>query len=321
MKRLLIFFLVIGTVTPLAAVREKKPGAIDYYNYLAYRLDEKGDKAGAAQNFLLYLEEPMKRNMTEAQRDSLYEADRVVYDQAAVNAMYLFYSVNDMDGVLKVLPYGRRITKPMTNVYITSMEAAKEKGMNSLYIELLKEAVTRFPPGSNFTSKLLEYYDGKMQNGEMTSEQVIADIDSLLQKCPKNAELWYIKGVIHYNAEKPGGNTAARSCFSKAIAFDETHGPACAAMGNTYLKDVALLRLQGQFSYVFSGSEQQMKQSVYKKQLAEVQTYYFNARTYLEMARQLMPEAHEIWGKSLLECYKMLKQQDKYDALAKEMEE
>lgn len=303
-------FLFLNT-----ANAEKKPDSIDYFNYLAYRCHERGDKAGAARNFLLYLEEPQRRGMTQAQQDSLYKADRVVYDQAAVNAMYLFFSVGDMDGVLKALPYGRRIEKGITNVYITSMEAAKEKGMNDLYLELLKEGMVKCPQNERFADQLIEYYD---KTADLPKAQ--ADLDRLIAQHPKSADLWYIKGVLYFNAAKRD-NAAARSCLSKAIALDEVHARACAAMGNTYLQDIADLRSQGKFALYFSASDQQVKQSVYKKELAEVQTYYYNARTYFEMARNIAPDKHTLWGEQLLSCYKVLNQKDKYDALNREMNE
>lgn len=307
----------------------KKPGAIDYHNYLAYRCHERGDIAGSAQNFLLYLEEPVKRGMTKAQQDSLYSADRVVYDQAAANAMYLFYSIGDMDGVLKVLPYGRRIvlhdtpdlklpggaTKGMTNVYITSLEAAKEKGLDDLYVELLKEAVERCPQNPNFTEKLVAYYL-TMKDKKMAQ----AELDQLLAKYPDSADLWYAKGELYLDPNNCD-NTSARNCFAKAIALNERHAHAYAAMGNTYIQDVMELRWKGKFNYVFSVAEQKVKQSKYKKELAEVQPYYYNARTYLETARQLEPENYPLWGDQLLACYKILNQKDKYDALVKEMKE
>lgn len=301
----------------MAQPREKTPDKIDYYNYLAYRCHEKGDKAGAAKNFLLYLEEPQKRGMTQAQQDSLYMADRVVYDQAAVNAMFLFYSVGDMDGVLKTLPYGRRTSKPITNVYLTSMEAAKEKGMNDLYLELLREAITKFPDNSSFVDKMMEYY-----TAQGDSQKAQAGLDELIAQNPKNAELWYAKGVMYFNdKDNPNANTEARTCFSKAIALDEEHAEACAAMGNTYIRDVVELRRKGMFASVFSGMNETRKKSSYQKDLAEVQTYYFNAQTYLRMAKALKPDAYDLWGEQLLECYKILGRQQEYEALKKEMQE
>jgi 3-dehydroquinate dehydratase-2 len=142
---------------------------IDYYNSQAYRAHERGDKAEAAKCFLLYLQEPQRRGMTQAQQDSLYQADRRVYDQAAVNAIYLFYSVNDMDGVMKALPYGRRTSKGISNVYIAGMEACKEKGMNDLWMELLKEAIVRCPQNPQFSDRLIEYYQSNVE-GEMINK-------------------------------------------------------------------------------------------------------------------------------------------------------
>lgn len=288
---------------------------IDYYNSQAYRAHERGDKAEAAKCFLLYLQEPQRRGMTQAQQDSLYQADRRVYDQAAVNAIYLFYSVNDMDGVMKALPYGRRTSKGISNVYIAGMEACKEKGMNDLWMELLKEAIVRCPQNPQFSDRLIEYYQSKKGN----MAEAYAEMDKLIAANPQNADAWYAKGVLYFNVDE--NNTEARNCFSKAIALDEDNGYACAGMGSTYLQDVILLRRQGQFSLVFSGSDQKVKQSSYNKELAEVQTYYFNARTYFEMAKRRLPDKYDVWGNQLLECYKMLKQKDKYDQLYKEINE
>lgn len=314
-KRILLLSFLLSIFVLNMAKAQKSPDAIDYYNHLAYRCHEKGDKTGAARNFLLYLEEPRRRGMTATQQDSLYKADKRVYDQAAVNAMYLFFSTGDMDGVLKAMPYGRRIEKGVSNVYITSMEAAKEKGMNDLYLELLKEGVVKCPQNESFADQLIEYYEKTGNPGKAQAE-----LDNLIAQHPESADLWYIKGALYFNAEKRD-NISARSCFSKAIALDEQHVRACAAMGNTYIQDVNELRNQGKFPLFFSGSNQQVKQSVYKKELAEVQTYYYNARTYLEMARRMAPEKYPLWGEQLLSCYKILNQKDKYDALYKEMNE
>ena len=315
--RLLLLTIILSMQAMLfsTAKAEKNPDSIDYFNYLAYRCHEKGDKAGAARNFLLYLEEPQRRGMTAAQQDSLYEADKRVYDQAAVNAMFLFFSVGDMDGVLKAMPYGRRIEKGISNVYITSMEAAKEKGMDDLYLELLKEGMVKCPQNERFADQLIEYYE-KMGN----PAKAHADLDGLIAQNPQSGDLWYIKGALFFNAEKRD-NASARSCFSKAIALDERNVRARAAMGNTYIQDVNELRNQGKFALVFTKSDQQVKQSAYKKELAEVQTYYYNARTYFEIARQLAPDKYFLWGEQLLDCYKILNQKEKYDALYKEMNE
>ncbi len=301
---------------------------IDYYNSQAYRANERGDKAEAAKNFMLYLEEPARRGMSQAQQDSLYQADKRVYDQAALNAIYLYFSVNDMDGVLKALPYGRRVqieqkakpwemtNKGITNVYVSGIEAAKAKGMNDLYIELLKEAVVRCPRNMSFTDQLTEYYKKNYANN-MAGAQ--ADLDKMISAHPDCPDAWYIKGTLYFDLQR--NNSEARSCFSKAIAINEYYAYACAGMGNTYIEDINILRRQGQFKLVFTASNQQVKQSVYKKELAEAQTYFFNARTYYEMARELMPDNYSLWGEPLLLCYKMLNMQDKYDQLNKEMNE
>lgn len=288
--------------------------AIDYYNNLAYRCHDSGDMAGAAKNFLLYLEEPAKRGMTQAQQDSLYQADRRVYDQAAVNAMYLFYSVNDMDGVLAALPYGRRIDKGMTNVYVTALEAYKEKGMDAEWLALLKEAVMRCPQNSKFPDQLIEYYSA---NGN--TKEAYAEMDKLIAADNQNADAWYLKGVLYFNVDHDIAN--ARNCFSKALAITQLHAQACVGMASTYIADVTALRRKGMFKLVFSGADQQVHQAAYKKELAEVQPYYFNACRYLEASRTIAPEDYNLWSEPLLECYRILNMKEKYNVLIKEMEE
>jgi len=321
---LITFYLLLFTFCTAGA----EPLPIDYYNSQAYRAHERGEKAEAARNFLLYLEEPAKRGMSQAQQDSLYKADKRVYDQAALNAIYLFFSVSDMDGVLRTLPYGRRVqvtqkvepwemaNKGVTNVYVSGMEAAKEKGMTDLYIELLKEAVVRCPRNKSFTDQLTEYYKTHY-SGNMAGAQ--ADLDKIISANPDCADAWYVKGALYFDMQR--NNSEARNCFSKAIAINEYHAYACAGMADTYLEDINKQRRQGKYHLVFSSANQQVKQSVYKKELAEVQTYFFNARTYYEMARELMPDNYGLWGESLLLCYKMLNMKDKYDQLNKEMNE
>ena len=325
MHRLLITsYLLLFSFCILSA--ETLP--IDYYNSQAYRAHERGDKAEAARNFLLYLEEPAKRGMTQAEQDSLYKADQRVYDQAALNAIYLFFSVNDMDGVIKALPYGRRVqieqkvkpwesaNKGITNVYVSGIEAAKAKGDDALYLELLKEGVVRCPRYKSFTDQLTDYYK-KHYAKNMAGAQ--ADLDKMIRENPDCADAWYVKGTLYFDLQR--NNTEARTCFSKAIALNEFHAYSCAGMGNTYIEDINIQRRQGKYHLVFTASDQQVKQSVYKKELAEVQTYFFNARTYYEMARELMPDNYALWGEPLLLCYKMLNMKDRYDQLYKEMNE
>ena len=291
----------------------RHPGDIDYYNYLAYRCHEKGDVEGAAKNFLLYLKEPARLGMTQAAQDSLYQADRLVYDQAAVNAMYLFFSVGDMDGVMETLPYGRRIKKGMSNVYITGMEACKEKGLEDLRMELLHEAVEKCSHNPQFLRMLVDHYTDRNQ-----ADLAAKEVERLIEKNGNNADTWFAKGVILFNEKK---NAEARRCFSKALAIDAHHVQANVSMAATYMFDVQQERRMGRFPLVFMESSEQVNQKEYKKQLAEVQTYYFNAKLYLEVARFYDPEGHQLWGEQLLEVYKMLNMRKEYDSLKREMDE
>ena len=104
--------------------------------------------------------------------------------------------------------------------------------------------------------------------------------------------------------------SAARECFSKALAIDPDYVDACINMGYTYMNEVYAKKMSGEWKL----NRNNVKQ--FNAEFDQIKKYYEEARPYFEHVRELKPDEPKFWASSLQMIYTNLQMPDQ----AKEME-
>lgn len=299
MKQLLTLLLL--TALSLTAAAEWTPANPQYPNHMATVKYQAGDLDSAIVYYKQYLQQ---------QTPELYQEDKLYYDQAAANLEYIYSLKEQWQDVIDILPLALRSARKTTQhkSYNIAIEAAKNLKNDTLYNSLIARAQAAFPDDDNYFQMQLE------------QATTLEALDKLLATHPDNPQILLAKtNIIMREAKTAGSNLQARETLTRILAADPANATANTLMADTYLFEAEQERLTGKHELAFTTSTKGINIERYKKDLAAVQHYYFNALQYLQTARASEPDNTDLWADQLMQCYKMLQMKQQERELRQEL--
>lgn len=284
---------------------------LDYYFYAAIFLNERGDKAGASEQFKKHMMLP-ENPILASKKDSILAAKKDSYEQCAYYNTLINYELKKWDDILATVDKGLTNKEYNHDLYLIKAEAVlQSKKDTTAYMEVLKDAISHVEKNQSFAESLLSiYYDRKDAAGAE------ATVNDLLTKNPESVSAWYIKGCIGLNLKQD--YSSARDCFGKVLEKDPEHLLANANMAYAWMNDVATRRMNGEYKYIDRKTVTGEKaKAEYEKELAAVRAFYESARPYMEKVRDLAPDRSKVWAPALQQIYSNLGM----EAEAKHMDE
>ena len=272
---------------------------IPYYNYAAMFQYNNKNLSGASDCFKKYVEFLDNPVFTKAQRDSIYNAGKENYEQAAFNMVLISYQAKEWDKVLDMADVTVKNTQNESNihdVYIMKQQACLEKGDTARWLNTLTDAIRDVKNNSNFMEQLVYYYN---QHNDAAGANKM--VDDLLAKDPNAASAWYMKGCVQLNLEKKF--TEARASFEKAIELNPDFKEAHLNLAYTYMNQVMDYRQKGKYKLAFKKEYTKSQEGAYKKELSEIQSFYKKAKPHVEKVREMDPENVKLWGNALSQIY------------------
>lgn len=279
---------------------------LDYYNYAAMFMYQRGDTVAAINYFEKYLDMPKNPIFSQQETDSIY-ADpkkKAGYTQTRLNIAMLQFNRKNWDEAIKYADEALKDTLNTRDLYIIKMQSYLAKNDSASYLTTLAEAIGR-TEDEGFMQNLLYYYVSK--NDVAAAEKMA---NELITAAPEKKSSWYMKGCVELNLKKD--YAAAREDFAKALAIDPNFTDANVNMAYTYMNEGREVQLSGKFKILGKyKTYTKAQEPIYKKELAEVRAYYENARPYMEKVRELTPDEPRRWAYSLQMIYENLGMKDK----------
>lgn len=276
-----------------------------YYNYAAMFAYANEDYLKSRELFQKYIMLPTNPVFSKEETDSIYEANRKDYSQAAFNVTMLNYKAKDWDAVIKSADIALKDTLGLNDLYIMKCQAYLEKGDSASWLNTLKEAVTKVENNPNFAQNLLYYYVSNEKTAE--AEAMAAD---LIHKSPDSKQAWYMKGCVDLNMKKDF--PAAREAFQKALDIEPGFVEANINMAVSYINEVIDRKNKNEYCL----DKQNVKQ--YNADIDKMRAFYEKARPYYEKVRELIPDQPRKWAAALQQIYSnlgMKAQADEMDAI------
>ena len=284
-------------------------GMLDYYYYSGIFMHQNKDMNAACREFKKFNNFRKNPAFTAEQQDSIYQAKKDLYDQAALNVALIYYQEKDWDNLLESVDDAMGDPKNIRDAYIMKMNAYLEKQDTVAWVHCLEDAIVKVEDNSNFIEQLVGYYTSKKD-----AANAYAYVDKLLAANPDNKTALYMKGCIMMNIEEK--YEESREYFDKVLAQDPDDVNSNYNMAVTYVQDIRNKVLNGHYKY-YTGTSRTITNkngtaaynreiAAYQKEKAEVQGYYQKARKYAERARELKPDNVRLWGPALSIIYSNL---------------
>ena len=271
---------------------------LEYYAYAGQFCNQMGDRDGAYNAFLKYLDMPKNPVFTKEETDSIYANNQGMYNKVGYFAAMLAYEKKDYDNVLKFADYALADSSSMSDGYMMKLTAHLQKQDTAAWVETSREAIARVTDNPNFCQNLLYYYNTK---GDTVAAKELGD--ELVKTAPNNKIAWYARGCVRM--ETLHDYAAAREDFDKAIALDEFFMEAILNKGVSYVNELISLDLNTD-----------VNSAEYKQTLETAHSYYQKAMPLFEQVKNLAPDRPNLWANQLRNIYYNLEMEDK----AKEME-
>lgn len=302
-----------GKVKPKFNTTNRKQllAMLDYFYYSGVFKNQNQDIKGSRDEFRKFVN--LRRNpaFTQHQQDSIYQAKKKLYDQAAFNISLLYYQDQDWDNVLATIDDAMNDQDNLHDAFIIKQQALLAKGDSTAWIATLRDAVNRVENNTNFMEQLIYYYS---QKNDAASANQLAD--ELIATNPNNKTAWYMKGCTQLNLEQD--YVGCRTSFQKCLDIDPDYIEANLNMAFSYMNEVMQNRQNDKYKYAFRSSYTSKEKAAYEKELAEIQGFYRSAMPYAEKVRTLVPDQPKRWGPALSMIYsnlRMQKEADEVDAL------
>lgn len=212
--------------------------------------------------------------------------------EAAYWATYSAYRMNDP---VKTLRHRKLALRDTTKAMFTLQymaEARRQLHDDSLYMETLRQGFSRYPTGSYFFPRLMDYYTARGDYG-----QALSTADRALQVCDTCQLYIYAKSTVLFSLERYDECIALSDTL---IAMNDSTPDPYYNAGTAWLNKALKLHPLRE-----------------KKKLRST---YQQARHYMERYRQLAPDDKQKWGPALYRIYlnlNMGKQFDEIDRLLK----
>lgn len=286
---------------PMKSNREYVMMFIDYYFHAGYFQSLMGNTDESVKYFEKFMQLPQNPIFNDAQRDTIYQANKKVYMQAAQNLARIHYTNKNWGKAIEYANMGLKGDENKRDMYIIKMNSFKEQGDSIAYKNALKEAA--FESGDPiFMQNLLYTY---MTEENVTEAEAVAN--EFVSKDPNNKSAWYMKGCIYLNMKKD--YAAARECFQKALDLDPDFLEANTNMAYTYTNEIVERKQSGEFKWVGTGKNYvkgSKDEQLYKKELAIVHDFYGKALPYMQKVRSLVPDQPKEWVYVLQMIYENL---------------
>lgn len=211
-------------------------------------------------------------------------ADRIS-DRAAVKK-YAPLALEDKDG-------GKYAMQLLAETYKAEKDSVQ-------FLKTIQEGVTKFPENQYFFANLIDYYSARNEN-----DKAMQFADDMLAKNSNNKLYVYVKAYLYHNMKQYDN---AITYYEKAIQLDPNYAEAYSNLGLAYL-----MKAQ-EFSDKATTNVNDPK---YVKAQATIKAFYEKAKPYYEKARQLKPDAKELWGQGLYRVYYYLNMGPQFEEIEK----
>lgn len=271
----------------------------DLVKYGIY-LNEQKDMRGAYNAFKLHLNIQELPMMQDPKMQAKMPKDTIYYQYMYYAALFALQAEmhDEAIEVLEQLKDGD-FEAISVNQFLYQEYAAKQD--TAKFVEVLQNAIARFPQEPWFLQNLINYY--------IFSGQESVAIDYLakaIEREPNVAQYHHIKGNLDENQKN---YEAALADFDAALAIDPTMADAQAGKGRVYYNQA--VKMNEDAAYIQDAKE-------YKKALAAMNDMFKQSLPFFEKAHQLEPDNRD-YMITLRTLYYRFDMQKEYDAINAEL--
>lgn len=265
-------------------------GGIQFFN------EDKNKEA--LEYFGMYVSLPSQPMFAENEE---IKADTLL-PQIAYYASLAAMKLEDYASVLKYAPAAQDDKEVGKYAMEFISTALKAEGDTAKWIASLQEGVQKYPDHPFFFGNLIDYYSNHKK-----FDDAMAFADNMIAKDPNNPFNVYVKGYLYHNMEDYDN---ALKYYKKTIELDPNYAEAYSNIGLIYC-----LKAQD-FSEKATSDVNDPK---YAEDMAQLKTFYEQAKPYYEKARELKPDQKDLWLNGLYRVYYNLQMGPEYEEIEKLM--
>ena len=282
-----------------ADTHERLMAMVDFYNYAAMFCYSNGDRAHAIEYFQKYVDYPFNPAFSEADRDSLVALNAESYSQTHFNLCLLYYETKNWERLFSEAPASLKTHFNNHDVYIMLKDAYVQLGDSAKWEQVLVDAAT-LEGDVGFFNELVSYYavSGK-------TDKAVAIVNEMVQKQPNEPVAWFMKGAVE--SDILNDIAASRLSYQRAIELNPNYAEAYINMGTTYYNEIASRTENHEFDHFNSGYFNHQTEEAFMSETRTIRDIYLEACKYLEKAREVAPDNHELWGRRLQRVYNHLR--------------
>lgn len=222
--------------------------------------------------------------MTQISYYATLAADRL-HDAAAVKK-FAPYAIKDKDN-------GKFAAQLLADTY-------KQEKDSVNFLKAIEEGIIKFPDNQYFFANLIDYYAQRNQN-----DKAMEFADKQISKDPNNKLYVYVKAYLYHNMKK---YDEAIPWYKKAIEIDPSYAEAYSNLGLVYIMKAQALS---------DKATTNVNDPKYKKDQEDIKAFYELAKPNYEKARELKPDAKDLWGQGLYRVYYWLKMGPQFEEMEK----
>lgn len=263
-------------------------GGVLYFN--------KNQNAEALKFFGTYIESakyPMLESYNLVQKDTLLS-------QISYYATLAADRLKDYSAVKKYAPYALNDKENGKFAAQLLAETYKQEKDSVQFLKAIEDGMMKYPENQYFFANLIDYYAQRNQNAK-----AMEFVDTQLTKDPNNKLYVYVKAYLYHNMKK---YDEAIPYYQKATQIDPNYAEAYSNLGLVYIMKAQVLSEKATTN---------VNDPKYKKDQADIKALYELAKPNYEKARQLKPDAKDLWGQGLYRVYYYLKMGPQFEEMEK----
>jgi tetratricopeptide (TPR) repeat protein len=263
-------------------------GGVLYFN--------KNQNAEALKFFGTYIESakyPMLESYNLVQKDTLLS-------QISYYATLAADRLKDYSAVKKYAPYALNDKENGKFAAQLLAETYKQEKDSVQFLKAIEDGMMKYPENQYFFANLIDYYAQRNQNAK-----AMEFVDAQLAKDPNNKLYVYVKAYLYHNMKK---YDEAIPYYQKATQIDPNYAEAYSNLGLVYIMKAQVLSEKATTN---------VNDPKYKKDQADIKALYELAKPNYEKARQLKPDAKDLWGQGLYRVYYYLKMGPQFEEMEK----
>jgi tetratricopeptide (TPR) repeat protein len=179
-------------------------------------------------------------------------------------------------------------------------ETYKQEKDSVQFLKAIEDGMMKYPENQYFFANLIDYYAQRNQNAK-----AMEFVDAQLAKDPNNKLYVYVKAYLYHNMKK---YDEAIPYYQKATQIDPNYAEAYSNLGLVYIMKAQVLSEKATTN---------VNDPKYKKDQADIKALYELAKPNYEKARQLKPDAKDLWGQGLYRVYYYLKMGPQFEEMEK----